>query len=44
MQAIGWRDENGILTTKNQAYMLDGWYVPNDVMMQPKTWNEYFRA
>ncbi len=34
------RDENGVLTKKFKHICWDGCMFPNDVMMQPKTWND----
>jgi hypothetical protein len=38
------RDENGILTKKIRHICWDGCMFPNDVMMQPKTWNDILGA
>jgi sugar phosphate isomerase/epimerase len=38
------RDENGALTKKFKHICWDGCMFPNDVMMQPKTWNDVLGA
>ncbi|MGB5320612.1 sugar phosphate isomerase/epimerase, partial [Eudoraea sp.] len=38
------RDENGILTKKFRHICWDGCMFPNEVMMQPKTWNDILAA
>lgn len=38
------RDENGNLTKKFKHVCWDGCMFPNDVMMQPKTWNDILGA
>ena len=38
------RDENGLLTKKLKHICWDGCMFPNEVMMQPKTWNDILGA
>lgn len=38
------RDENGTLTKKFKHICWDGCMFPNEVMMQPKTWNDILAA
>ena len=45
LEQVHWlREENGELTKKIRHICWDGCLFPNDVMLQPQTWNDILAA